>query len=802
MTDPLLPPEADALDRYLNGDRTHRLPPGDAALTDSLMAAAASAQPDPSFAAALEKRLSAKAAHRQKPVPITTPTSARTPFWSDSMRKFSAFATVSALMIILLAGGVWLSALNAPDPTTAPGGASTEAVTESAIEATTIPTETATPLPATDPAALNPDLAFPDGPTHALLYNQLPMSELTVEQAKQVAAQFGVNGNVYQHIGEGGESQVIYEVTDGTGNVRFIGSTEYFNITPDERRSFEITGEPLPFEQRASVVDQFLQSLGLSNFDYRLEPSEYDVENVLVARLLDGYRVMFNQNPESGSVVTVSSDGKMQSFIGLIPQFQELGAYPIISAREAWVALNSGASIRGVSGSSTSVTPLDSSYRTWVPDYKAGDKVDVYGYPTAFHSVEGLEPMVAINNLKIFTGTEALAAASVSGQFAHVWGEYQPDGFVLEGWETTTLPDDMIMGTIEREGGVTYLNEGEQRWVMKYVPDTIPSGTEVEARGVKVNGGEIVWMVINTPLMGGGGGGGGGGGNSFAEVVLTPQVALPTPTPLPYPYAVGDQVEGLPGMLYALFIRQADDSLVPDYTLWADPTDTYPQIWPLQLKGAVDGIEILHYLPVRVWGVVTGIGDQGLEVEVERYEEAYPGMRLQSWIGTQEVLTLDNREVMLFTTTDGQQYVLMNSTTADASGSRIGNPGDLVIVDGYAIPGDTLSGYPTIQDLSLTIASAASDLATHINAMATPGVGLPAGAEATASSGYTANPDDINTVELVYLASDFTHGWPPPPADCTCRIVQPMWRFAGTTADGQVFSIIVQALADKYLKQP
>jgi hypothetical protein len=301
---------------------------------------------------------------------------------------------------------------------------------------------------------------------------------------------------------------------------------------------------------------------------------------------------------------------------------------------------------------------------------------------------------------------------------------------------------------------------------------------------------------MNTPMVGGNGGGGGGGGNAFADVVLTPQPNLPTPTPVSYPVAVGDRVEGITGMLYVLLVRQADDSLEPMYTLWTDNGTNLPEGLAIELKGAVDGLDTFHYLPLRIWGQVTAMTNQGLEVEVERYEEIYEGVRLHSWIGTEEVVTVDNQEFVLFTTTEGQQYALMNSTPSQL----VGNPGDLLIIDGYSPTGNTFAGYPTIEDLSTGVASAESDLGTHVNVMATPGVGLRPDVDTQSNMAYPVNADDIELVELAYLASDFTHGWPPPPADCICRIVQPVWRFAGRTADGEVFSVMVQALTDEYLK--
>jgi hypothetical protein len=208
MSDPLLPPEAEALDQYFNGQRALPLPPDEAALADALMAAALT-EPDPAFAAALEKQLTIKA--QRKPQP--TRAAAFNPFlWSDSMRKFSAFAFTTVLIVGLLAAGVWLSALNRPEdgPNPGPGGGGTAIVTQVVPGDTDTPQPSPTPMPTITPSLeLASGMVFPESPEQVTLYRQLPMEALTVENAKQLAEQLGINGHVYQHEGEGGPSQTI-----------------------------------------------------------------------------------------------------------------------------------------------------------------------------------------------------------------------------------------------------------------------------------------------------------------------------------------------------------------------------------------------------------------------------------------------------------------------------------------------------------------------------------------------------------------------------------------------------------------
>jgi len=39
-------------------------------------------------------------------------------------------------------------------------------------------------------------------------------------------------------------------------------------------------------------------------------------------------------------------------------------------------------------------------------------------------------------------------------------------------------------------------------------------------------------------------------------------------------------------------------------------------------------------------------------IEVDRFEEVYPGLRIQAWLGTWKPVTLEGKQVLLFTARD------------------------------------------------------------------------------------------------------------------------------------------------------
>lgn len=801
MTDSQLPPE-EILDQYLDGKSTAAgLPPDEAALTDSLLAAANATQPDPKFAAQLERKLT-----QARPSAKST-SGASSFFWSHSVKRLTAFAFVTILILVLLISGAWLLqpqpqpalpnvVTSTPETTSLPISATSKSETQPIL----IPT--ATPLPIADAALrLAPGVTLPDQPAQLSLYHQQPLPAITIDTAKELAARLGITGNVYQAPGEGGPSDTIYVVTDGIGLIRFIGTTGYYYYSADQTTEIVISGPPLTFEERASVAEQFLQSLGFIVDDHRLEQAALDPYAVQLVQLLEGRPILYENIPP-GNYVSISTEGQIKSSVILASPMSPLSQYPIISAAEAWQKANDPLA-RGVSTSFSYTSAFDSSYRLWQPVYNSNGRIDLYGYPSVLPAVEsGIAPLITINNIMITGPITDLAQAVTPGTFVHVWGNYAVGkSFVLGGWEISQLSDEQWQGTFDRgSDGTSYLLVGADRYSLAHVPTEVPNGLAVEVQGVKVSDSEIVWSIIHTPTSGGGGGG--GGGSAFPEVSLT---AIPTgsisPTATPsLPYQVGDTLTGFTGQLNVTDLQNLDGSLSRVYNLWGTLDGDPNTSLTLKLEGATAGLEQLNNLSIKVWGKVTGSDQQVLTVEVERYEELYPGLRIQAWLGTEALVTIEDRQVWLLTTTTGEQFVLGSSLQIPSeyiTGVQVGSPGDVLIIEGYLKPGDTFGGYPIITDLSASISAGLTELSNYTITSAQPiqSQSLEAG-----QFPYLGQAPTVEKVELAYLANDFTHGWPPPPDDCACRIVQPVWHFTGHNAEGQEFSIIVQALTQEYLK--
>jgi hypothetical protein len=188
---------------------------------------------------------------------------------------------------------------------------------------------------------------------------------------------------------------------------------------------------------------------------------------------------------------------------------------------------------------------------------------------------------------------------------------------------------------------------------------------------------------------------------------------------------------------------------------------------------------------------------------VERFEEVYPGLRIQAWLGKWQRVTLEGKEVLLFTTLDGEQFVLSSSIDYGASAAA-GLEGDQVVIEGLAMPGKNFGGYPVITEYSSSMAKDLTDLSSYEITSNRPGVYDETVGEAAQAQQLTARAT-VEQVELVYATATLAgcrdmvqaeNNLQPAP----CLIVQPVWRFTGSFDDGRTFEIQIQALAEEYLR--
>jgi hypothetical protein len=656
---------------------------------------------------------------------------------------------------------------------------------------------------------------FPAAPNQVVVYQQLQSEPITVDLARQAAASLGVSGEVVEYMGEGGWP--IYEVHGGGSVVRFLGYADQFmyEVTPSAELSNST--QLLPFEQQVVIAEDFLRQKGLLEGDYHVEPIQSDPGVVRFVQQLDGHEVRYGvgENRMGSTLqwieVSLNADGEVATVAYNAHNFQQVGKYPVLAAQLAWERFS--ASPTGNYGMYAVVAAEQPvTYRSWTRDYPAGT-VHIYDYAASLPSAEGGAPVVQFSRFPLVGNVQNME----TGKFLHAWGQILLDEqghktFQVEGWELSTLADNYLSGTIQRAGDSATLQTEDGQWLaIPDLPADVPEGEKVNVRGVILNG-SLDWSYIDTgdipgyygySLSCGGGGGGGSqtpeanfGGSSLARLFLGGLGPVPT-QPVP-PYQAGDTLDGQIGNVWVT-LNKYGDRTETTADLWVEAADG--TVFVAHLAGTgLSGIEQYNAIPIKVWGHVVKADSSEMYFTVDRFEEAYPGLHIQAWIGKEEAVTLDGKDVLVFTSLDGQQYVLKNSI-GYGDQARVGLPGDTVIREGLLIPGLTFGGYPVIQELAGQMANGQTDLSGYTVMSSQPTV-----YDHTQEQPYVAPESviqgqvSIDQIELVYLAYSLA-GCPAEAGTYNPEMtyVQPVWRFRGQFEDGRRFEVLLQALTDSNL---
>jgi hypothetical protein len=707
---------------------------------------------------------------------------------------------------------------------------STPEATQQPTEAPSLPViieETSTPQPVIPNSVglfPNVEFTFPNGfpayPQQATLYFQKLSEPVNIDAARQTANQLGVNGGVYSMPNEGGDDYIFLEVTDGGKSVTFMNFPDQFIFIPDYSNVLTTGGGSLSYEEQVAIATQFLQERGLLDTPYRTEPIASQPGGVHFVPLLEDRPVIFGIGVNSGGWidVIVGNDGEVDQVSFSHHNWQPVGEFPILSAQQAWERLSAqNASQRSQYAILSPEKPT--TYRSWQRAYPTGEFIHLYNYAYFRQPADAASaPLVTFGSWPI-SNTPATPPGN-PWDFLHAWGQLQEDdqgrvSLNLEGWEVSPFADDYLTGTIQRQGDLGLLVTQYENLILPGLPSDVPEGAQVSVRGVKLPGDPATyeWSYLDTGEMyysysfssscGGGGGGGGGGeevpnanfgGGDFSMLNLDQQ---PTPTPVPLPYSPGEAIEAT-GTAWIIIHQYAGGRQTTEVNFGPDQDSGLSIDWPYRLEGEVlAGIEQFHNLPVHIWGKFERLDDIYLVITVERFEPVYPGLHIQGWAGTEQIANVDGRDVILFTTTDGQTYVLDASLNWPAQDQLMGIPGDLIGIEGYIIPDMLYGGYAVIKELSGEMPP--DDVVSSTE---------PIIWDESQESGSDPNSilegrATVENIELAYYAISLdrcTSSFGSDPTQATWLYVQPVWVFSGTFDDGRRFEIRVQALMDEYLK--
>jgi LysM repeat protein len=803
------------------------LPPEERRLADELEALAERLTPRPTFTRNLEATL--MNAHSPEPKRR----------WLA--QALSALGGTVALILLALTLN-WLIRSIAPQPQPAAGGTpSAQPPTPTPIitsETVTAPSEKTYDWHGT-PLTLGTNL--PGGEEHAFIFEYQDPQPATLESARALAAQFGMDGPLYGNAG-------ALLMLDGNQRLS-VSSSQNFEFFPDYPRYpawRRLGNSPAVFPNDAEEqIRAFLQEKGYDPNAFAIWQNDLYASYFALPLTPDGAPICYEYFRCAGMRITLDKQGVVHVEADL-PAYRVLHEpLPIISAEEALqkaLSNQSGGVLEGFFSPAGNPT-------TWYRPYPLDQSVTLYGWLNRLPSAEGSDSIVLLDG---FPATGNVADAPPGGQLSRVQGRFrQVNGtltFEVESWQPTQNFWDGLLGTITRQpdgSGLLITTEGKNL-ILPDLPASVPDVVEnAYVLGTR-QGQTFDWVSIDLRMQGGsgGGGGGGGGGLGFYKINLsgTP-VPFPTPTPRPAPqsssegqggvtYTVqeGDtlvsiaarfgtsveaivqangisdpatiypgqmlvipvagtpapqRVEGLRGLLSITIYKNADGTQRIEYGFSRNDTQEY-----LVLEGEnLEALQAYQYRPVDIWGTLEFRNGQAPVLQVERYEIPFPNLQFQTLRGKQQLSTVEGRLVALLISEDGQTYAQLDPLGAPTE-VLVGQENDTIEVDALLIPGETFGSYPALRAFAAfpTGAPHHEFSPDQIPVIDVPDTSAPPRSIAMAV---------IERAELVYYMPDPARAGGTLSGDQ--RYIQPAWLFSGHYNDGSEFFILVQALKAEYL---
>jgi len=679
----------------------------------------------------------------------------------------------------------------------------------------------------------------PESPTEARVYLYQPGPPANLDSARALAAQLGLDGQVY------GSADFLF----ADDNQRLVVHPDgYFEYYPDFPRWRQAINGVEPPPDAETQIDDFLQAHGFT-FPHEVKRSELYGGYLALPLTPDGHPICYEYFLCAGLQFTLDNKGIL--FVsGALPKYEQVGQYGILTAQEAFqrfinpVLMSDSKAGEGmIEGMHSPSGPI----ATWLRPRPADQTITLYGFLSSVPARAGGPPLVTLEGYTV-TGNTVDVPADLADTFVEATGQIHDQNgmqtFELQSWKTREGSQDGLLGTIERQGQQVILNSVDGgRLLLPDVPADLPLPLE-NAFVIGVRQAEIFeWTSIdlrNTQ----GGRGGGGGGLGFYKLNLT-GTPVPFPTPAAPPPPIGSEgavylvqagdtlskiasayglsvealvqangiqdpgsiyigqmlvipgaeqnqpqrVEGLRGFLSITIYGRSDGSQRVEYGL----VTNQPPFPYLRLEGKeLEGLQAYQNRPADVWGTVTHATDGTPELMVERYEIPFPDLQFQIMRGRQELVTLEGQAATLFTS-KGQTYVQF-SPGGTVDGSTVGLQGGEVLLEALLVPGERFGGYPVARVFQASMAT-------------NPKNGQPVEMQVTADQVYLVEEQTpaeiqppaatVERIELVYYMPDPRNaaGEVGPEG----RYLQPAWLFSGHYSNGDEFFVLVQALKQEFL---
>jgi LysM repeat protein len=512
-------------------------------IVDLLTQTAEGTNPNPHFTAELERTLTEVRNARSKPgrFHFTRKQTLTTLAWTASLIAFAFFMN-------------WAISSVAPAPTSVP--AANETSTPLPEETPTITDSQVTPIPDGTgydwrDTKLYLSVPLPDAPTQANIYLLKGDEPATVEQARALAEQLGIQGQVYvsENPGTGG---IEYFITDGKQSLS-VTTSRFFTYTADMSKAINFLGGS-NHPNAEATINEFLGAHGF-NFPHKVTKGDlfggYMVEPLSTDSIPMRYE-FFSSRPMR---VILDEDGQMLQIEANLMEYEPVGTqtYEIITAEEAFQKLMDDTVTAGKIESALSASMMET--QQWIRDYPANETITIYGYASSVPALDPAQPaFIQIDGFTV-TGNSSGMEALERNTFVEAIGQFIDENgiekFNIESWQISGPIQDGLVGTLTSENGQIILQteEGERLIVQPELPADVPIPFEnVFIVGVRKDD-TYNWTLIDN-RMSMGGGGGGGGGQGFYKLNLSG-------TPVPFPPAAA-----APSLGDGSYIVQEGDTLI------------------------------------------------------------------------------------------------------------------------------------------------------------------------------------------------------------------------------------------------
>ncbi len=301
-----------------------------------------------------------------------------------------------------------------------------------------------------------------------------------------MAEQLGVDGQLYQ-AQAGPPGATSYVVSDGYTRVTFQQAAPWYQYrslgSPASTASNALTAE-----QILAAGEDFIQTHGLDNYEYRAEAQADTTGAARFVQTLGGNPVRFPPFDQPMIKVQLDDQGQVIQVDSSLVDFEPLGSYPVISAQEAWEKLlspgtQSGLETYEISGRSDAV-------QIWQREYPLDQQVELFGYAQSYPALDpNTLPLIFLHDYPVSGNTQGLAEAAASNRFVQAFGHFQEDdqgrrSFQIDGWQASFFPDQTLEGSIQRQDGQVYLLTADQRLLLPDAPTDLDDGMAIRrARG-------------------------------------------------------------------------------------------------------------------------------------------------------------------------------------------------------------------------------------------------------------------------------------------------------------------------------